>query len=204
MSGRSSITFTSICTQRLFAHTHCSSRQSEHALTEDANKKQLPSLNTVSLALDGWTSTNKIAILSVIAYYMDRSWALREAQLALNEVDRLYFSPFECQLRLIGQGLTYWIKASCAFEEHAWSFWAYRLPVAWNYDRSCFLRLLNDSWAAINTWGPQNPVACIEEPHNMHSTHHLVVFRCIHERLGVKSCTKSWKAHEHNQQFGEN
>jgi len=44
----------------------------EYALTVDAIKKQLPIRNKVSLALDGWTSTNKLAITSVIAYYMDR------------------------------------------------------------------------------------------------------------------------------------
>jgi len=40
--------------------------------------KKLPLRNEVSLALDGWTSTNKLAITSVIAYYMDRKLALRE------------------------------------------------------------------------------------------------------------------------------
>jgi hypothetical protein len=50
----------------------------EYVLTVDAIKKQLPSQNKVSLALDGWTSTNKIAITSVIAYYMDCNWASRE------------------------------------------------------------------------------------------------------------------------------
>jgi hypothetical protein len=50
----------------------------EYALTVDAIKKQLPLRNKVSLALDGWTSMNKLAIMSVIAYYMDRNWALRK------------------------------------------------------------------------------------------------------------------------------
>jgi len=45
--------------------------QREYALTVDAIKKQLPIRNKVSLALDGWTSTNKLAIMSVIAYSMD-------------------------------------------------------------------------------------------------------------------------------------
>jgi len=57
--------------------------------------KQLPIQNKVSLALDGWTSTNKFAIMSVTAYYMDRNWALRDVQLALDEVDRLFCSSFE-------------------------------------------------------------------------------------------------------------
>jgi len=61
----------------------------EYALTVDAIKKQLPSQNKVSLALDGWTSTNKLAITLVIVYYMDRKWALREVQLTFDEVDHL-------------------------------------------------------------------------------------------------------------------
>ena len=67
----------------------------EYALTLDAIKKQLLVRNKVSLALDRWTSTNKLAITSVIAYYMDRNWALREVQLAFDEIDRLFYSRFE-------------------------------------------------------------------------------------------------------------
>jgi hypothetical protein len=67
----------------------------EYALTVDAMKKQLPSWNNNSLALDRVTSTNKSAITSVIAYYMDRNWAFCEVQLALDEVDHLSFSHFE-------------------------------------------------------------------------------------------------------------
>jgi len=57
--------------------------------------KQLPSQNEVSLALNRWTSTNKLAITSVIAFNMDQDWALREAQLASDEVDRPCFSSFQ-------------------------------------------------------------------------------------------------------------
>jgi hypothetical protein len=67
----------------------------EYALTVDAIKKQLPLPNIVSLALDGWTSTNKLAILLVIAYYMDRNCALCEVQLTFDEVNRLFCSHFE-------------------------------------------------------------------------------------------------------------
>jgi hypothetical protein len=48
----------------------------EYTLTVDAIKKELPSTNKVSLALDGWTSTNNLATTSVIANYMDRNWVL--------------------------------------------------------------------------------------------------------------------------------
>jgi len=67
----------------------------EYALRVDAIKKQLPVRNEVSLTLDGWTSTNKLAITSVIAYYMDRNWALHEVQLAFDEVGRLFHFHFE-------------------------------------------------------------------------------------------------------------
>jgi len=66
-----------------------------HALTVDAIEKQLPIRNKVSLALDGWTSTNKLAITSVLGYYKDRNWALREVQLIFDEVDRLFGFHFE-------------------------------------------------------------------------------------------------------------
>jgi len=87
----------------------------QYALTVDAIHKQLPVRNKVSFALDGWTSTNTLAITSVIAYYMDRNWALREVHLAFDEVDPLIYSRFESQLRMIGQGPTYWSKASRTF-----------------------------------------------------------------------------------------
>ena len=70
-------------------------RRRDYALTVDAIKKQLPVRNKVSLALDRWTSTNKLAITLVIAYYMDRNWALRKVQLAFDQVDRLFYSRFE-------------------------------------------------------------------------------------------------------------
>jgi hypothetical protein len=51
--------------------------------------------NKVSLTSDGWTSTNKLAIMSVIANNMDRKWALHEDPLAFDKVDPLFFSHFE-------------------------------------------------------------------------------------------------------------
>ena len=67
----------------------------EYVLTVDAIKKQLPSRNQVSLALDRWTSSNKVTITSVIAYYMNRHWAWREVQLGFDEVDCTFFSTFQ-------------------------------------------------------------------------------------------------------------
>jgi hypothetical protein len=69
--------------------------QREYALTADAIKKQLRLQNEVSIALDGWTSTNILAITLVITYNMDQNWALREAQLTFDVVNRLFCSDFE-------------------------------------------------------------------------------------------------------------
>jgi len=98
------------------ASTLSSICQREYTLTVDAIKKQLLSRNKVSLALDGWTSTNKLGITSVIAYYMDRNWALREVQLVFDEVDSPFFSYFESSLRITCQGSTSRSTASGKFE----------------------------------------------------------------------------------------
>jgi len=50
---------------------------------------------------------------------MDHNWALREVQLAFDDVDRLFGSRFESQLMMIGQGPTYWSKVSRTFEGRA-------------------------------------------------------------------------------------
>jgi hypothetical protein len=55
-------------------------------MTLDAIRQQLPKDRKISLALDGWTSTNKLAISSVIAYFINDSWDLTEIQLAFEQV----------------------------------------------------------------------------------------------------------------------
>jgi len=70
----------------------------------------------------------------VIAYYIDWNCALHEVQLGFDEVDRLFFSGFESELRMIGQRPTYWSNASRKFEWGVWSFWDYWWLFAWNYD----------------------------------------------------------------------
>jgi hypothetical protein len=102
-----------------FATTLSNICRREYAQTVDATKKQLLIRNTVSLALDRWTSTDILAIMSVIAWYIDRNLALREVQHAFNEVDRLFCFRFESSLRMIGQQRTYWSKASRTFEGRA-------------------------------------------------------------------------------------
>jgi len=50
---------------------------------------------------------------------MDRSWALLEVQLAVDEVDRLFGSRFDSELMMIGQGPSYCRKVSRTFEGRA-------------------------------------------------------------------------------------
>jgi len=64
----------------------------EYSVTVDTIEKQLLRRSNVSLDLDGWTSTNKLARMSGNANSLDWHWALRELQLAFNEVESLIFS----------------------------------------------------------------------------------------------------------------
>jgi hypothetical protein len=82
----------------------------------DATNKQWPSRNKVGLALDGWTSTNKLAITLVIAYYMDCNWALREVQLAFDEVDSPFVTYVKRSLRITGRQSAYGSTASRTFD----------------------------------------------------------------------------------------
>jgi hypothetical protein len=72
----------------------------QYALTVDGIKKQLPLRSKVSLALDEWTSTNILAIMLVIAYYMDQNWAVCEVELPFDEIDCLFCSHFEWSFRM--------------------------------------------------------------------------------------------------------
>lgn len=60
--------------------------ESEYDKTIEAIKHQIPLGQRVSIALDGWTSQNRLAITSVIMYYISRNWKLEEVQLAFEEV----------------------------------------------------------------------------------------------------------------------
>jgi hypothetical protein len=68
----------------------------------DAIKKKMLSTNKVSLALDRWASMNKLAITSVIAYYMNYSWALQDGQLTSDEVSSISHSYLRSQLWIDG------------------------------------------------------------------------------------------------------
>jgi len=105
--------------------THSNICRKEYALTVDAIKRKLPSGNKVSLALDRWTSTNKLVITSVIVYDMDQNWAMRDVHLAFDEIDHLFFSGFESWLRMISHGPPYWSNATHIFEGRASSCSAY-------------------------------------------------------------------------------
>jgi hypothetical protein len=60
--------------------------RNEYGKTLEAIKGQIPRGQRVSIALDGWTSQNRLAITSVIMYYISRNWTLEEVQLAFEEV----------------------------------------------------------------------------------------------------------------------
>jgi len=66
-----------------------------YALTVDAITKQYRSRYKVSSAMTQWTSTNKLAITSVLACDMDWKCALREVQLDFDKADHLFPSPVE-------------------------------------------------------------------------------------------------------------
>jgi len=70
-------------------------RRREYAPTVDAIEKQLPLWIKLSLAFNGRTSMNKLAIWSFRADYMDRNWALRDVQPGFDEVDSQFFYGFE-------------------------------------------------------------------------------------------------------------
>jgi len=122
----------------------------DYSLTVDAIMKQLPSRNEVSSALEGWTSTSKLAITLVIVYYMDQNSAVQAVQLAVDEVDDPYFTLFESWFWMIGQVSTNWSKFSSTSEWRSWSFWAYWQPFTWNYNWSHFLTWFDDWGTAIN------------------------------------------------------
>jgi len=107
----------------------------EYTLTVDAIKKQLLSRNRVSLALDGWTLTNKLIITSVIAYYKERNWVLRKVQLAFDEVDSSFIFYSKSSLKITRQGPTYGSTTNQTFEGSSWSFWTNWWPFTWNHNR---------------------------------------------------------------------
>ena len=62
----------------------------EYEKTTKAIRDNIPEGQKVGLALDGWTSGNKLAISSVIMYYISKSWQLKEVQIAFEEVCGLF------------------------------------------------------------------------------------------------------------------
>jgi len=131
-------------------------------------------------------STNKFAMISVIAISEDRDWTLRKAQPAFDEFDSLIISYFESYSKILGQGSIYGSKAGHRFEGTYWSCGAYRWPFLWNYNWHCFLQLLNDSDTTINPWGLWSRVACMEEAHTMKGTCHSARVRCEHDQSWCK------------------
>ena len=62
----------------------------EYEKTTKSIRDNIPEGQKVGLALDSWTSGNKLAISSVILYYISKSWQLKEVQIALEEVCGLF------------------------------------------------------------------------------------------------------------------
>jgi len=159
---------------------------SEFSLKVDTITKQLPSWNEVGLALDCWTSTNKLATKSVIACYKDQNCAFWEVPLACEGVDSHFVSYFESWLSIIHQGSTYWSKASHTFGGSSWSFWAYQWLFTWEYDWQCCSKWLDDSGTTINLWGLRTALACNAKPHTMPGAHHSAGSGCIYEQYRYK------------------
>ena len=62
----------------------------DYEKTTKAIRDNIPEGQKVGLALDGWTSSNKLAISSVIMYYISKSWELQKVQIAFEEVCGLF------------------------------------------------------------------------------------------------------------------
>jgi len=176
----------------------------DYSWTVDAIKKQLQSANKVSLALDSCISTNKLAITLVITYYMDRNWVLREVHLALDEVDHLFFSFRLSSVFIIGQGQQTGAELAVHFKDF--------------FDRSeltdgCVLGITPDNassnlimacelQATFEAYGIEWPALRNHIPCTVHIIQ--LPFGLFRKKLGVIGHTKSWDAHEHDQQFGVN
>jgi hypothetical protein len=65
----------------------------EFCLIMGAMWKQFPSQLTFSLSLERWTSTRKLALSSVIAYYIDGPSGLPQVQLTFHQ-DLLQFTLY--------------------------------------------------------------------------------------------------------------
>lgn len=58
----------------------------EYQLAVNSIETLLPRGNKVSLAADAWTSPNKLAILSIIGYFVTEDWRLAEVQLGFEQI----------------------------------------------------------------------------------------------------------------------
>jgi len=176
----------------------------EYTLTVDAIKKQLPSRNKVSLALEGWTSTNKLAITSVIAYYMDRNWALREVQWAFDEVDSPFFpiSKAHSRLQVNGQHTGAWLAGHLNEVLDRFEQTDGRLVGITTDNASSNYLMTGELQTPFETSGIEwpalrNHIPCMADVIQL-------ALGAFMSSLGVKGRTKSWEAHERDQQFGEN
>lgn len=173
----------------------------EYDLTVEHIKAQLPSKNKISIALDGWTSTNRLAITSVIGYYLDPSWKLQEVQLAFDEVSKpntiLWTMLITSQVKgsHSGERLADHLKDVLSrFDLDDGRLLAITTDNASsNYSMTRELqRMLQGS--GIDWSAGRNHIPCMAH----------VIQLCLGafmSSLGVKGREKSWEAHERDQQF---
>jgi len=175
----------------------------ECMLTVDAIKKQLPSRNKGSVALDRWTSTNKFAIQLVIAYYIDWNWHCeRYDSHSMRSIDHSFpMSQAHQKLRVTGQ--------------HTGARLAWHWKEVLDWFQLTDGRLLgittdnvspNDSMTrklqtTLEASAVEWPSLRNHKPCMAHIVH--VALGVVMSGLGVKGRTKSWEAHERDEQFGE-
>lgn len=82
----------------------------------DAIEMPLPTKNSVSFAVDGWTSTNKLASTSDIACYMNPNLVFQDMPLAFDKVNIQLLSYFNSTVSITGLRSTYASTPSLTFE----------------------------------------------------------------------------------------
>jgi len=63
-----------------------------HAAEEmrESITKDLEEVKKVSLAIDAWTSTNKLAFLAIIAYWIDKDWNYHHVLIGFEQLSRVH------------------------------------------------------------------------------------------------------------------
>lgn len=80
--------------------------QREYALAVDAIKNKLLWRNKLSLATDRLKLKNNLTVMAVIAYCMERDWAMGGVELTLDKVRWRFMSPVASKFCITGQRQT--------------------------------------------------------------------------------------------------